>query len=88
MEQEWQGYEPKINNDLITVKVLINGVLFKPVLIDISYKCYSIVDKDFITELRFPRVKIPPKLIIGFIKENTKEPWVEIIKIIKFSIDI
>ena len=51
--------------------------------------CYNfIVDKDLITELRLPRVKIPFKPIIGFIKENTKEPWVEIIEIIKFSIDI
>ena len=49
---------------------------------------YSIVDKDLITELWFPRVKIPPKPIIGFIKENTKEPWVEIIKIIKFFMNI
>ena len=46
------------------------------------------MDKDLITELRLPRVKIPLKPIIRFIKENTKEPWVEIIKIIKFSIDI
>ena len=46
------------------------------------------MDKDLITELQLPRVKIPPKPIIGFIKENTEEPWVEIIKIIKFSIDI
>ena len=59
--------------DLITVKVLINGVLFKPTLININYKCYSI-NKDLITKLRFPRVKIPPKPIIGFIKKNTKEP--------------
>ena len=43
-------------------------------LIDIGCECYSIVNKDFITELRLPRVKIPPKLIIGFVKENTKEP--------------
>ena len=32
------------------------------------------MDKDLIMELRLPRVKIPPKLITGFIKENTKEP--------------
>ena len=32
------------------------------------------MDKDFITELRFPRVKIPLKSITGFVKENTKEP--------------
>ena len=46
------------------------------------------MDKDFITELQLPRVKIPPKPIIGFIEENTKEPGVEIIKIAKFSINI
>ena len=60
--------------DLITVKVIINGVLFKPILIDTGCKCYSIVDKDFIAELRPLRVKIPFKPIIGFIKENIKEP--------------
>ena len=57
-------------------------------LINTGYKCYSIVDKDLITELRFPRVKIPPKPITGFIKENIKEPWVKITEIAKFSIDI
>ena len=77
-----------MDNDLITVKVLINGVSFKPVLIDTGCECYSIVDKDLITELRLPRVKIPPKLIIDFIKENIKKPWVEITEIAKFSIDI
>ena len=77
-----------MDGDLIIIKVLINEVLFKPVLINIGYKCYSIVDKDLITELRLPRIKIPLKLIIGFIKENIKEPWVEIIEIIKFSINI
>ena len=77
-----------MDGNLITVEILINGVLFKPVLIDIGCEYYFIVDKDLITELRFPCVKIPLKPIIGFIKENTKEPWVEIIKISKFSIDI
>ena len=43
-------------------------------LIDTGCECYFIVDKDLVTELRFPRVKIPPKPIMGFIKENTKEP--------------
>ena len=57
-------------------------------LINTGCECYFIVDKDLVTELRFPRVKILPKLIIGFIKENIKESWVEIIKIVKFSIDI
>ena len=88
IEQEWQKYKLKMDSDSITVKVLINGISFKPVLINTGCKCYSIVDKDLVTELRFPRVKIPPKPIIGFIKENIKEPWVEIIEIIKFSIDI
>ena len=77
-----------MDGNLIIVEVLINGVLFKPVLINTGYKCYFIVDKDFITELRFPRVKIPPKPIIGFIKENIQEPWVEITEIAKFFIDI
>ena len=62
-----------MNGNSIIVKILINRVLFKPVLINIGCECYSIMDKDFITELRFPRVKIPPKPITGFIKENTKE---------------
>ena len=77
-----------MDSDLITVEVLINGVLFKPALINTGCKYYSIVDKNLITELRFPRVKIPLKSIISFIKENAKEPWVEIIEIAKFSIDI
>ena len=88
MEQEWQEYKPKMDSNLITVETLINGVLFKPVLIDIGCECYSIVDKDFVTELRLPRVKIPLKSITGFIKENTKEPRVEIMEIIKFFINI
>ena len=77
-----------MDGDLIAVKVLINRVLFKPVLINTGCNCYFIMDKDLVTELLFPRVKIPFKPIIGFIKENIKEPWVEIIEIIKFSIDI
>ena len=63
-----------MDGDSITVKVLINGVSFKPTLINTGCKYYSIVKKDLIMELRLPRVKIPPKLITGFIKENTKEP--------------
>ena len=88
IEQEWQEYKPKMDGNLIIVETLINGVLFKPALINTGCECYSIVDKDLITELRLPRVKIPPKPIIGFIKENIKKPWVEIIEIAKFSIDI
>ena len=77
-----------MDSDLITVKMLINRVLFKFALINISCKCYFIVDQDFVIELWSPRVKILFKFIIGFIKENIKEPWVEIIEIIKFFIDI
>ena len=62
-----------MDSDLLIVKVLINRVLFKPALINTSCEYYSIVDKNFITELRLPRVKIPPKPIINFIKENIKE---------------
>ena len=77
-----------MDGNLITVEILINGVLFKLALIDTGCECYFIVDKDFVTELRFPCVKIPFKPIIGFVKENTKEPWVEITEIVKFFIDI
>ena len=77
-----------MDNDLIIIKILINTVLFKPVLINIGYEYYSIVNKDIITELRLPRVKIPIKLIISFIKKNIKEPWVEITEIAKFFINI
>ena len=73
-----------MNCDLITVGVLINGVLFKSILINTGYECYSIVDKDFIIKLRLLCVKIPLKPIIGFVKEN----WVEITEIAKFSINI
>ena len=77
-----------MEGDLITVEVLINKVLFKPMLINTGCECYSIMDKNLITELRLPRVKIPLKPITGFIKENTKEPWVEITEIVKFFINI
>ena len=46
------------------------------------------MDKDLTTELRLPRIKIPPKPIIGFIKENNKEPCVKITEITKFSMNI
>ena len=59
-----------MDNNLITVKVLINKVLFKPVLINTNYKYYSIMDKDLITELRLPRIKILFKLITGFVKKK------------------
>ena len=42
------------------------------------------MDKDLITELRLPRVKILPKSITGFIKENIKEPWVKITELRNF----
>ena len=77
-----------MDGNLIIVEILINGVLFKPALIDIGCECYFIVDRDFVMELRFPRVKIPFKLIIGFVKENIKELWVEITEIVKFFINI
>ena len=77
-----------MDSNLITVKILINRVLFKPILINIGCECYSIIDKDFITELRLPCVKIPFKPIISFIKENIKEPWMEIIEITKCFINI
>ena len=77
-----------MDGNLIIVKILINGVLFKPALINTGYEYYSIMDKNFITKLWLPRIKIPLKLIIGFIKENTKELWVEITEIVKFFIDI
>ena len=77
-----------MDSDLITVKILINRVLFKLILINIGYKYYSIVDKNLIIKLRLPRIKIPPKPITNFVKENTKEPGVEITKIAKFSINI
>ena len=62
-----------MDSNLITVNILINGVLFKPVLINTGYEYYSIVDKDLITELRLPRIKIRSKPIISFIKKNIKE---------------
>ena len=77
-----------MDSNLIIIKILINGVLFKPALINTGCEYYSIVDKNLVTELRLPRVKIPLKPIIDFIKENTKEPWVEIMEIAKFFIDI
>ena len=63
-----------MDSNLITVKILISRVSFKPTLINISCKYYSIVDKNLITELRLLRVKIPLKFIINFIKEYIKEP--------------
>ena len=63
-----------MDSGLITVEILINKVLFKLTLINTGYKYYSIMNKDLITKLRLPRLKIPPKPITGFIKENIKEP--------------
>ena len=77
-----------MDSDLIIVEVLINGVSFKPTLINIGCEYYSKMDKNFITKLQLLRVKIPPKPITGFVKENTREPGVEITKIVKFSINI
>ena len=46
------------------------------------------MNKNLITKLRLPHIKIPLKPITGFIKKYIKEPGVEITKITKFSIDI
>ena len=62
-----------MDGNLITVEVLINRIFFKPALINTGYEYYSIVDKDLITELRLPCIKIPLKPITRFIKENIKE---------------
>ena len=40
-----------MDGNLIIIEALINRVLFKPILINTGYKYYSIMDKDFITEL-------------------------------------
>ena len=77
-----------MDGDLITAEGLINRVLFQLILISISCEYYSIMDKDLNIKLRFPRVKIQSKWITNFVKENTKEPGVEITEIVKFSIDI
>ena len=77
-----------MDGNSIIVEVLINRVLFKLRLINISFEYYSIMDKNLIIELRLPRVKIPPKLVTGLVKENIKEPWVEITEIIRFFINI
>ena len=77
-----------MHSSLITIEILINRILFETVLINTGYKYYSIINKDLVIELRFPRVKILPKPVTGFIKENIKELKVEIIKIIKFFINI
>ena len=77
-----------MDNDSIIIKVLINGVFFKPTLINTNCKYYSIMNKNLIIKLRLLRVKILLKPIISFVKENMKEPGVEITEIAKFSIDI
>ena len=61
-----------MDNNLIIVKVLINGVSFKPTLINTGYKYHAIVDKNLIIKLRLPCVKIPSKLITGFIQKKYK----------------
>ena len=77
-----------MDNNSITVEILINRVLLKPALINTSYKYNSIVNKDLITELWLPRMKMPLKPVTGFVKENTKKPGVKITKIAKLSINI
>ena len=74
MKKEGQKHQPKMNNNLIMINVLIHKDLFKPALININYECYSIVNKNLIIELRLSRITIPLKPIIGFIKKNIKEP--------------
>ena len=59
-----------MDNNLIIVKILINAVSLKFMLINTSYDCYFVMDKDLITELRLSRVKILPKLITGFIRKT------------------
>ena len=63
-----------MDNNLITVKILIKRVLFKPTLINTGYNYYSIVNKNLITKLRLPRIKILLKPIIGFVKKILKKP--------------
>ena len=63
-----------MDNDLIIVEELINRVSFQFTWINIGYEYYSIVDRDFTTELWLPRIKIPLNPITGFIKKNTKKP--------------
>ena len=77
-----------MDGDLITMEILMSELLFRPVLINTGYEYYSIMNKDLVMRLRLPRVKILLKLVTGFIKENTEEPGVEIIKIIKFFMNI
>ena len=40
-----------MNNNSIIVEILINGVSFKPMLINTGYKYYFIVNKNLIIEL-------------------------------------
>ena len=47
-----------MDSDLKMVKVSINRVLFKHMLINIHYKYYSIMDKNLVIKLRLPCVKI------------------------------
>ena len=74
MEQKWQKYEQKMDNNSITVETLINGVSFKPALINTGYECYSIVDKDLITELRLPRVKSRLNRLQALLKKTLRNP--------------
>ena len=75
-----------MDNYSIIVNVLIHKVLYKLIFINTGCKYFSIVNKNLIMELQLPRIKIPLKSIISFIKENTKKHWMEIMKIMKFSI--
>ena len=63
-----------MDGNSISVKILMNGVSFKPTLINTSCEYYSNIDKNLVTELRLPRIKISLKPITGFAKENIKKP--------------
>ena len=43
IEQEWQKYKPKINNNSIIIEIWIIKVLFKFILINTGFKCYFII---------------------------------------------
>ena len=61
-----------MDGDLITVKVLINRVLFKPTLTNTNCKYYSIINKNLITELRLPRVKIPQNRLLVLLRKRLR----------------
>ena len=58
-----------MNSNLIIIKVLMNGVSIKPMLINTGCECYSIMNKNLIIKLQLPCVKILLKPIINFAKK-------------------